>query len=85
MILQHTSPAAAHQFIARNSKSSPSLTVELLSNLLSRQLKNRCRLYGAVSIPCVRNMNPIPSMRSQQCLVQERPKEAGELLRGMGM
>ena len=55
VVLQQTSPVAAHQFLARKSKASSSLAVELLSNLLPRQLKNRCKLYGSqIDIVCTR-------------------------------
>lgn len=47
VVLQQTSPVAAHQVLASKRTASLSLAVELLSNLLPRQLKNRCMLSGS--------------------------------------
>jgi hypothetical protein len=65
VVLQQTSPVVAHQFLTRNSKASSSLAVELLSNLLSRQLKNECVLYGC----------RIDTSRTEyeSCSIHERP------------
>ena len=44
VVLQQTSPVAAHQVLASKSTASSSLAVELLSHRFPRQLKNRCIL-----------------------------------------
>ena len=44
VVLQQTSPVAAHQVLDNKSTASSSLAVESLSHRLPRQLKNRCML-----------------------------------------
>ncbi len=79
VVLQQTSPVAAHRVLARKSTASSSLAVELLSNLLPRQLKNRCMLYGSRIDTLYTKYESFsfyerPAMASP---TQERPREAG--------
>ena len=87
VVLQQTSPVAAHQVLASKSTASSILAVELLSNLLPRQLKNRCMLSGSrVDTLCI-NMSPFPSMRGQPCLVLPKniPGRLPGVCNGIGM
>ena len=82
VVLQQTSPVAAHQFLPRKSTASSSLAVEWLSHRLPRQLKNRCMLSGCRIDTLCTNMSPFPSMRGQDLsrTTQERLRESGGCL-----
>ena len=47
VVLQQTTPVAAHQVLASKSTASSSLAAELLSHRLPRQLKKSCMLSGS--------------------------------------
>ena len=58
VVLQESSPVAAHQVLASKSRASSSLAVEFLSHRLPRQLKNRCMLSGSRIDTVCTNMSP---------------------------